>query len=49
MLHIQMYQPDAEYFSNKITCFAEGDEAHKICKALGGKLAEEDGDEYILY
>ena len=49
---IMMYQPDDPNFENlrnKITCYANGDEAHKICKALGGKLAEEDGDEYILY
>ena len=49
---IQMYQPDDpdyENFRNKIICYAYGDEAHKICKALGGKLAEEGGSEYILY
>ena len=53
---IEIYQPDDpnEDFRNKITCYAYGDEAHKICKALGGKLpegVEEDGEEdfYILY
>ena len=48
---IMIYQSDDpnENFRNKITCYAYGAEAHKICKALGGKLAEEDGDEYILY
>ena len=49
--YITMYPPDYDYenFRDKIVCYADGDEAHKICKALGGKLAEEDGDEYILY
>ena len=42
-------EPDYENFRDKIVCTASGDEAHKICKALGGKLAEEDGSEYILY
>ena len=49
---ISMYQPDeTEYvdFRNKITCYANGDEAHKICKALGGKLPEGEESEYILY
>ena len=49
---IFMYQPDEpeyENFRNKITCYADGDEAHKICKALGGKLAEGEDSEYILY
>ena len=47
-----MYQPDDPYYENfrdKITCYANGDEAHKICKALGGKLAEGEDSEYILY
>ena len=49
---IIMYQPDDPDFENfrgKITCYADGDEAHKICKALGGKLSEEYEDKYILY
>jgi len=49
---IFMYQPDDpnyEELRGKITCYATGDEAHKICKALGGKLSEEVEDEYILY
>ena len=49
---IYMYQPDDpnyENLRNKITCYADGDEAHKICKALGGKLAEGEDSEYILY
>jgi len=49
---ITMYQPDApdyEDFRDKITCYADGDEAHKICKALGGKLPEDGENEYILY
>ena len=50
--YIQMYQPDDpdyENFRDKITCYADGDEAHKICKALGGKLVGEETEEYILY
>ncbi|MBO7605199.1 MAG: prepilin-type N-terminal cleavage/methylation domain-containing protein [Elusimicrobiaceae bacterium] len=51
---IDMYQPDEiepgyEEFRGKIICFADGDEAHKICKALGGKLVEEGEGDYILY
>ena len=49
---IIMYQPDDpdyENFRDKITCYADGDEAHKICKALGGKLSEGEDSEYILY
>lgn len=49
---IYLYQPDYqdnEKFRDKITCYADGDEAHKICKALGGKLPEGEGREYILY
>lgn len=34
---------------NKILCEADGDKAHKVCKALGGKLTKEDGHIYILY
>ncbi len=49
---IIMYQPDEpeyENFRNKITCYATGDEGHKVCKALGGKLPEGEDSEYILY
>ncbi len=49
---IYIYQsddPDFENFRSKITCAADGDEAHKICKALGGKLVGEETEEYILY
>ena len=49
---INIYQPDDpdyEEFRGKITCYARGDEAHKICKALGGKLPEDEENEYILY
>lgn len=52
ILSIYVYQPDEpeyENFRDKITCYAEGDEAHKICKALGGKLPEGEESEYILY
>ena len=51
-LFIYMYQPDDpdyENFRDKITCLADGDEAQKICKALGGKLPEGGDSEYILY
>ena len=41
--------PDCEICPDKIICTADNDEGHKVCKALGGKLAEEDGGEYILY
>ena len=48
---IYMYQSDDpnETFRGKITCYADNNEGHKVCKALGGKLAEEGGSEYILY
>ena len=49
---IYMYQPDEpeyENFRDKITCYVEGEEGHKICKALGGKLPEGESSEYILY
>ena len=51
-LDITMYQPDDEEyenFRNKITCAADGDETHKICKSLGGILPEDGENEYILY
>ena len=50
--YICLYQaddPDYENFRDKITCYADGDEAHKICKALGGKLVGGETEEYILY
>ncbi len=40
---IWMYQPDDpdyEEFRDKIICSPTGDEAHKVCKALGGKLID---------
>lgn len=49
---ITMYQPDDldyEKFRDKIACYADGDEAHKICKALGGELPEGENNRYILY
>ena len=52
---ISMYQPDdpdCEVCRDKIMCSAFGKEAIKICKALGGKLLEDFGDdqaEYYLY
>ena len=51
---ITMYQyddPDCEICRNKTTCAAwnSDPEAHKICKALGGKLADGGDIEYILY
>ncbi len=48
---IYMYQPDDpnKIFRDKITCYASGTEAHKICKALGGKLPAGEDSEYILY
>ena len=49
---IWMYQPDDpdyENFRNKIVCRAYDDEAHKICKALGGRVSEDDECAYILY
>ena len=51
LFSIQMYQSDYtnENFRDKITCYADGDEAHKVCKALGGKLPEGLSDTYILY
>ena len=45
---IIMNQPDNGYFPNKIICYAEGNEGHKVCKALGGKITE-NGEDYILY
>ena len=51
-LSVYIYQPDYEdneNFRDKITCYAEGEEGHKICKALGGKLPEGEDSEYILY
>ena len=49
---ISMYPPDydAEDYRDKITCYGEGSESLKICKALGGKLIEGDEDwgEYFL-
>ena len=47
---IFMYQPDDPYYEKyrgMTTCLADGDEGHKVCKALGGKLPE-GGSEYIL-
>ncbi len=44
---IQMVQDDdfiSEDFQGMMMCNADGDEAHKICKALGGKLI--DGYDY---
>ena len=38
-----------EICRNKIICIASGSEAHKICKALGGKLPEGEDNIYILY
>ena len=49
---IYIYQsddPDFEEFRSKITCVADDDDAHKICKALGGKLSQNYESEYILY
>ena len=45
---IHMAPHDNPYFPNQIICYAESDEGHKICKALGGKITE-DGEDYILY
>ena len=49
---INIYSPDydSELLRGKMTCTADGDEARKICKALGGKLIEDwtDGGEYQL-
>ena len=41
---ISMFQtddPDCEVCRDKIVCAARGDEAHKTCKALGGKIVED--------
>ena len=50
---IYMYQPDdqdAEYGRGKTTCYSnDTPEGHKICKALGGKLIEFDGEEWGEY
>ena len=40
---IWMFQPDDEYYEDvrgMIICQAEGEEANKVCKALGGKLLD---------
>ncbi len=50
--NISMYQSDDPNYENlrgKITCYATGDEGHKVCKALGGKLLSGEDSEYILY
>ena len=50
--YISFYLPDYELenLRNKITCETDSeDEGHKICKALGGKLAEGEDSIYILY
>ena len=42
-LVIHMFQPDdpdCEVCRDKIMCFADGEEANKVCKALGGKPVE---------
>ena len=52
LFSIYMYQPDDpdyENFRDKITCYTNYDEGHKVCKALGGKLPEGETSEYILY
>ena len=50
---IIMYQPDEsnyEELRNKIVCLAyANEEVHKICKALGGKLIEDYGDNEASY
>ncbi len=33
--------PDCEICRDKIMCFADGEEANKVCKVLGGKLTED--------
>ena len=38
-----------EDYPDKLTCQAEGKEATKVCKALGGKLLEEYDEESGLY
>ena len=46
-----MYQPDDPYneFRGMTTCSARGNEAHKVCKALGGKLINGNEDSEALY
>ena len=49
---IYMHQSDDPNYENlrgKMTCEADGTEAHKVCKALGGKLANGETRKYILY
>ena len=49
---ITMYQPDDplnENLRDKITCYGEGSEGLKICKALGGKLIDGDGEDWGEY
>ena len=49
---INMYQPDDQWFEDfrgMTTCYANGAEGHKICKALGGKLIPGHSDDYRLY
>ena len=49
---IHMFQPDDhfEYLRDRTMCIPNGDEGHKVCKALGGKLivGGDDGGKYQL-
>ncbi len=49
---INIYQPDdpdEENFRNKVICTADGNEGHKVCKALGGRPIDGDDSAYELY
>ena len=43
---LQPDDPDCEVCRDKIMCLADGKEANKICKALGGKIVEDTGFEW---
>ena len=40
----QADESDLENFRDMITCWASGTDGHKVCKALGGELLEEDAN-----
>lgn len=46
---IIFFSSEDETYPDKLTCAAEGKEATKVCKALGGKLLEEYDEESGLY
>ena len=47
--YIIFWSSEDETYPNKLTCAAEGKEATKVCKALGGKLLEEYDEESGIY